>query len=201
MNLFEDISNSKIKEWVKWAIDIYKRLFPQYTKDIDKLQFAEKAVWSWYGRYIIPQPRLFMIGFQGTIELNTNAYGCSETEFKSTILHELGHYVTFIKLVDDGVIYEQGGVWRAHRGSYSPHGDDWKRIVRVVARDTGIPIERTGSETMQSVDGTTREDAANYKFKCQKCGQEISRARRSKFVDNYQNYSCGICGGKFERIK
>lgn len=40
-----------------------------------------------------------------------------------------------------------------------------------------------------------------YIFKCKNCGQIIRRRKRTKFVENYQNYRCGKCGGRLEKIE
>lgn len=75
-------------------------------------------------------------------------------------------------------------------GTSSGHDKIWKEKC----------IEIGAEPTMyysKEVKGTE----ARFVFKCKGCGLEIERHKASKFVTRYQNYTCGSCGGRFERIK
>lgn len=48
-------------------------------------------------------------------------------------------------------------------------------------------------------DGPARE--AKYLLKCQECGSEVPRQRKSKTVKYPHRYSCGKCGGNLKRVK
>lgn len=75
------------------------------------------------------------------------------------------------------------------------HGWYWHKLADIV--NTRMPqyhITRT----------TSREDKGiyvyyRYFFKCETCGKVVKRQKKSKFTENYRNYRCSACGGKFEK--
>ena len=44
-------------------------------------------------------------------------------------------------------------------------------------------------------------DNFKYVYKCKKCGELYQLNRKTKFVQNYENFECGVCGGSFIKIK
>ena len=147
-----DIKDKRVLDIIDWCIDVYKRMFPGY--DYDGLEFKENTSWSYLGRYNLPKSA----DGNGIIEMNSFAYdGSDDEEMKSTVLHELGHYVDTMNKINDGTYYFMGGNWRCRRGEYKPHGSSWHRIVDRVARDTGISIERTGNVEFKDHNGQSKQ--------------------------------------------
>lgn len=81
------------------------------------------------------------------------------------------------------------------------HGENWKREANKVNRAYGYNIKRGSTAEEKGVEPI--EDmpkAIKYQFKCKECGVIYNRTRASKFTKNWQNYRCGYCKGKFEKI-
>lgn len=97
---------------------------------------------------------------------------------KNTIIHELLHSVP------NGM----------------GHTGEWKKFATIVNNHYGYDIKRVNTSVEKGVE-LKNNDNSKYVFICEGCGQIIRRNRRSKFVDNPQNYKCGKCGGKFKQIK
>lgn len=76
------------------------------------------------------------------------------------------------------------------------HGKEWKRLANIITKETGFQITRTSSAEKFGLENDVRKVRENYVFVCEKCGQVITRDRRSKFVQNYHMYHCGKCGGE-----
>ena len=81
------------------------------------------------------------------------------------------------------------------------HGPEWKRLAFKVYLATGQNIKRTSSAAEKGLEVTVRNKEFKYIFKCECCGQIIRRQKTGKFVQYYNHYKCGRCGGEFERIK
>ena len=94
-----------------------------------------------------------------------------ETNPINTTMHEMIH---------------ASGVWN--------HGREFKRIARLVNDKYGYNVKRVHKANFD-------DDAYKYIMVCKDCGQKIGRHKKSRFVKNYDKYSCGVCDGKFERIK
>lgn len=77
------------------------------------------------------------------------------------------------------------------------HGAKWKALANKINKAYGYEIERTSNREKL---GIKEDKTVNYKFECTCCGQEITRTRRSRFVDNYSYYRCGRCKGSFKRV-
>ena len=100
---------------------------------------------------------------------------------KNTIIHEILHCT-------------EGG--HGHKGN-------WEYLANKVNRELGYHISRCSSYESFVVDRPSENRAIEnyqYEFICKDCGQVIRRKRQSKFVNNYKNYRCGVCGGNFDRI-
>lgn len=78
------------------------------------------------------------------------------------------------------------------------HGKTWKRYAELVNETYGYDISRTASASALGVN--TDQINIKHQFVCKNCGKVINRMRESKFTKNYQHYSCGRCGGDFEKI-
>ncbi len=98
---------------------------------------------------------------------------------KNTIIHELLHTCN---------------------GAYN-HKTEWKRLAEKVNRHYGYGIKRTSTEEEK---GVKREKVQpkkiKHKFICKGCGMEILRVKESRFTKDYNAYTCGRCGGMFEKI-
>lgn len=84
------------------------------------------------------------------------------------------------------------------------HGEKWKTLANKVYREYGINIKRTSTASEKGVLDKTIPKPIHreikHKFVCQKCNMVITRIKESKFTKNYTEYTCGCCGGKFEKI-
>lgn len=84
------------------------------------------------------------------------------------------------------------------------HGENWKTLANKVYREYGINIKRTSTAADKGVLEETRPEPVKreikHKFICQKCGAVITRTKESKFTKNYTRYTCGRCGGRFDRV-
>jgi len=72
----------------------------------------------------------------------------------------------------------------------------WQKLANIV--NTRMPqyhITRTASPEERGVPVKYR-----YFFQCDKCGNILKYQKKCKFLDDYQKYHCGRCGGKFEKI-
>lgn len=107
------------------------------------------------------------------IEIATRLYKLNDhKELLHTMIHELLH---------------------TYKDSHN-HGPNWKKKADIIAKKTGIKIERIHSD----IPGLKEvENEGKVKFCCNGCGQEIFKGPYSRFAKNYKWYSCGICGGKF----
>ncbi|MBR3600233.1 MAG: SprT-like domain-containing protein [Lachnospiraceae bacterium] len=81
------------------------------------------------------------------------------------------------------------------------HGVNFKRVAQVINDAYGLNIKRATSAEEKGIEvPIAPAPVYKYKFRCRACGQIISRTRESKFTKNYDRYSCGYCGGRFEKI-
>lgn len=100
---------------------------------------------------------------------------------KETILHELCHTV-------------EGGMC---------HTGEWKKAVAKLNNRYGYNIKRTNSYEDKGVDREKfppKKKTINYAFECCGCGYQVTRTRKSNFVEHPERYRCGICGGKFKQV-
>lgn len=95
-----------------------------------------------------------------------------DTQLKNTLLHELAHIEDYVR-----------------NGKCSHHGWRWKQIAMRI----GCNGERTSKKPV-----TTEY---KYEVRCTECGYTIGRHKKSKLVKYHSHYSCGKCGGNFERVK
>lgn len=96
----------------------------------------------------------------------------SEKDIKNTIMHELLHTLP----------------------NCMNHGNEWKKQAEIVNNSLGYNIKRCND-----LEGF-EHDEYRYMFKCNDCGQEFGRYKKSRFTENYTAYRCK-CGGKINRIK
>ena len=80
------------------------------------------------------------------------------------------------------------------------HGKKWKACAEKVRRELGYMITATvdyGKIGLQE----TMNDSYRYKVKCEACGQQMLRIRKSKVIVHPELYRCAKCGGKLNVIK
>ena len=96
-------------------------------------------------------------------------------EVKATIIHEICHTV---------------------EGCFN-HGSIWNSKVEIMNKKYGYKIKRKSSLTERGL-----ENIFNYKYEyvCRGCGQKVGFNRMCDFVRYTENYKCGKCGNKFERV-
>lgn len=80
------------------------------------------------------------------------------------------------------------------------HGNNWKIQAEKVNRAYGYNIKRCTSAEEKGIDVEQTEKYIKHKFICEDCGQVITRQRDSKFTKYYKHYTCGRCGGKFNKV-
>ena len=124
----------------------------------------------------------------GGYEININAdlldERNSEQGLENTIIHELLH---------------------SCKGCMN-HGENWTNLANIVNYELGYNIKRTSTAEEKGIKFETQakpqmESENEYILKCCCCGCEIHRQRMSKAIKNPEQYRCGRCGGKLERIK
>lgn len=76
------------------------------------------------------------------------------------------------------------------------HGYNWQNVANKVNSRYGYNIKRTTSNEEKGIERTPY----TYMVKCKDCGREIGRYKMSNVIQRPQNYRCGSCGGKLERI-
>ena len=98
----------------------------------------------------------------------------SHKALETTVLHELLHTV-------DGCMN---------------HGNNWQKVANQVNMCYGYNIKRTTSTEEKGIE----REPYKYVVKCQNCGIKVGRYKMSSLIQQPQNWKCGCCGGKFERI-
>ena len=102
-----------------------------------------------------------------------------DLSLKRTIIHELCH------TVKDG----------------HGHKNGWLEAAERLKKVYGLQLSPTNSaEELLIPKSLVQEQEVRYVFRCTGCGLVIKRYRRSKFVDNTDQYRCGNCGGTFEQL-
>ena len=76
------------------------------------------------------------------------------------------------------------------------HGNKWQNVANRVNSRYGYNIKRTTSSEEKGIERTPY----TYMVKCKDCGCEIGRYKMSSVISHPQNYRCGSCGGKLERV-
>ena len=79
------------------------------------------------------------------------------------------------------------------------HGERWKRYASIMNKTYGYNIKRVSTTEEMDLPNDKNIKAANAKYmiKCEKCGSEIYRMRKSNVVNNPEKYRCK-CGGKLQ---
>lgn len=81
------------------------------------------------------------------------------------------------------------------------HNLVWQGLAKTINKEFNVGIEKHYDIKLLLYLEEKGLINIKYKFKCEKCGSLVLNFNKCKFIDDYQNYSCGKCGGKFERIK
>lgn len=102
-----------------------------------------------------------------------------EKHLKETLMHELLHTC-------DGCFN---------------HGEKWKYLAALIGRKYGYEVSRAVSYADMGIAEEITEKQPKYAVHCTRCGQTIYRYRKSDLIQNPEEYTCGICGGKFERME
>lgn len=107
------------------------------------------------------------------IEISDKMLEKRDVEIKEVIIHELLHTC-------EGCMN---------------HGSKWKAEVNKVNKCYGYNITTTSKlNSEQIINGS-------YLIKCNKCGQENIRIRKTKIVMHPEMYRCGKCGGELRAFK
>ena len=78
------------------------------------------------------------------------------------------------------------------------HGEKWKTWAQTVNSAWGMEITRTVA--VEEETEPLRHEEIKYIIRCQQCGAQITRYRKSKVVKAPWRYRCK-CGGKLKRIQ
>ena len=84
------------------------------------------------------------------------------------------------------------------RGCFD-HGEKWKTYARIMKEDWGYEIKRTAKFNELGLEEPETKEPVRYIIRCEKCGKEIGRRRKSRLVTHTQDYRC-LCGGKLRLV-
>lgn len=101
------------------------------------------------------------------IEISNRLMTSEEKKIKEVLIHEILHTC---------------------KGCFD-HGQRWKHYARIMNKVYGYNISRTA-------DAGAVEDEYKYKIICQRCGIVSYRIRKTKVIDQPENYRCSKCGGR-----
>lgn len=73
------------------------------------------------------------------------------------------------------------------------HGPRWKRYADIMNHKFDYDISRTNSYEQLGIE----RPKPRYTIVCQDCGNTFIRYKKSKLINQIQNYRCG-CGGRLE---
>ena len=96
-------------------------------------------------------------------------------EVKATIIHEICHTV---------------------EGCFN-HNSPWLSKIEIMNKKYGYKIKEKSDPAERGLG-----NIFNYKYEyiCRGCGQRVGFNRMCDFVRHPENYKCGKCGNKFERM-
>lgn len=79
------------------------------------------------------------------------------------------------------------------------HGVKWKGYVKQINDKYGYKITTTVKRKLPGEE-SEQTKVMDYKYViiCKKCGAKAYRKKKSKLVENVNNYRCGKCGGKLK---
>lgn len=104
-------------------------------------------------------------------------------ELVNTLLHEMCH------------MFKKAG---------HGHGEMWRYYAAIASAVSGLEITRCNNIGSYSEERAERRreliKKSGLRFRCLDCGTIIERTRRSNFTEHYDRYTCGRCGGHFEKI-
>lgn len=156
-----------LQEYIITCMEELDKLHIEYRNVID-ISENSRAMRRWGQCRAVPG------GFAININSRLLDEHVPEKHLKETIMHELLHTC-------DGCFN---------------HGGKWQLLASLVGRAYGYKIERAAScadmEVMENY-----KKSAKYEICCEKCGYTIYRYRKSNLVQNPDDYTCGVCGGKF----
>lgn len=92
------------------------------------------------------------------------------------------------KEVKDTILHE---IAHTLAGCQNGHNEVWKAKCRQI----GANPERCYDAVK------VKQPEHKYKMRCKDCGKVSGRHRMCSFIKNPERWRCGVCGGKFERIR
>lgn len=152
----------------------------------------------------------------GYFSLVLNRYMINDPieSLKSTIYHELAHYLCYKEQFEEGILFWKNDKVYHHRdydkNNESNHGKRWKSIANNISNKTGVTINVTDSFTIHPDVKKYIEDNYKWIIRCKNCGQEYKYNKQTAFVKDpnarYPNgeykWYCSKCEseGQFEKI-
>ena len=128
----------------------------------------------------------------GQCKLTNSWLRCFEIEVSSLLLNDDIPEETLANTIIHELLHTVEGCMN--------HGKKWKYYAEEVHDKLGIDIKRLASSSEVGIEPYRPTESIKYMFRCNGCGQEIKRRRRSQFVIHYHNYKCGLCNGNFEKV-
>ncbi|HHT96331.1 MAG TPA: sprT domain-containing protein [Clostridiales bacterium] len=108
------------------------------------------------------------------IEINNQLLETEEFKAMNTMIHEILHTC---------------------KGCMN-HGKDWKFYANVMNIKFGYDISRTSSYEKLGIE----VPEAKFIVKCNDCGNETKRQKKTKLITHTSHYRCGMCDGELTLI-
>lgn len=132
-------------------------------------------------------------------ERHTSYYGrCSYNYMPhSTTIELMTTPISFMTREQIYMVVLHECVHAVHRCWGHHHKGNWKLIVDTLNNKYGYNMQRCShTEGLQQY----RLNQSKYIVKCESCGAEFPRQKKSRIITHTKDYRCN-CGGKLKRIK
>lgn len=122
--------------------------------------------------------------------LNKHMIDEPEEAIKSTIYHELAHYINNKQLLDKGIAYWYDYdrlKWDSRlykQGIHGSHGQWWQKVVNNINSKLGTNISRTSNYQLHTGVGDYAKTKNKYMVTCKNCGNVLTYSRKTDFVKN-----------------
>lgn len=122
--------------------------------------------------------------------LNKHMIDEPEEAIKSTIYHELAHYINNKQLLDKGIAYWYDYdrlKWDSRlykQGIHGSHGQWWQKVVNNINSKLGTSISRTSNYQLHTGVGDYAKTKNKYVVTCKNCGNVLTYSRKTDFVKN-----------------
>lgn len=205
------LTDRRIKSLIDECVALCKRAGFDYP--YEDIQYNMSDNLSTLGDYTMT-PNYGAI--EHTIRLNKHILSDTDEVVKSTILHELAHFIDYMWHLENDYIQisPSGNQLVRNRAKRYParilgHQQHWKNVAAKLSQLSGLDIQRTGESA--ALDQHI-QDSAKYVVRCKNCGAETRFSRKTDFVKDpnaksqygdWYKWQCGKChkSGNFEVIE